>query len=219
MSNAFGGFSWTESSEPREGDGGHRAPRIPDGDHDVAVAKVVFGKGNTLFQSNNRDPQILVIFADEEGREASEMFTLSDRAAWKLALVLRAAGANVQKMDERGVKPTDFADEEFCEKNLVRRRLRVNVQWETGTDGKAYANIRPIMPQPGQQRPSAPPPQQPRPQSPPPPDEPRRSPGSVSRPERAAAPAAAAAGNGSRFNPEGNLDDDGKKFTDADIPF
>ena len=72
---------------------------------ELEVVRVIFGKkGGAAFTSKNGDPQIMVIFADADKNEAGEMFTLSDRAGWKLAQVLRAAGANLLHL----LKPIRF---------------------------------------------------------------------------------------------------------------
>lgn len=180
-------FSWQESSE-----GSARAARIPAGQSiPLRISKIVYvDRNGVAFESQNHDPQILMIVSDAEGREASEMLTLSDKAGWKLAQILRAAGANMAKMDEKQIKVADFASDLY-EKQLLEREFLGNVDWEEGKDKKTYAKITPIMPQPGAQQPAAPVQQPParQPASPPAQRQPARQ------------PVAATAGNGAGFDP------------------
>lgn len=189
-------FSWQESSE-----GSARAAKIPAGQSiPLRISKIVYADRNGVaFESQNHDPQILMIVSDADGREASEMLTLSEKAGWKLAQILRAAGANMAKMDEKGIHVSDFASDLY-EKQLLEREFLGDVDWEEGKDKKTYAKITPIMPQPGAQQSAVPAPQPSARQPTPPP--PQRQP--------ARQPVAATAGNGATFDPS---------FKDADIPF
>ncbi len=130
-------YDWQAEAD-REGPA--KAEQMPAGTHDVELVRVVFGGKGRRFQSNKGDPQIMCIFADAENREAAQMYTCSEKAGWMLAKLLSAAGANVQRMTASGVKPEDFADQDFAEKNLVGRKLRVQVSW----DSKGYASVTPV---------------------------------------------------------------------------
>lgn len=121
-------------------DGKEKAEQLPAGTHDVELVRVVFGGRGGSFKSSKGDHQIMCVFADVENREAAQMYTLSEKAGWALAKLLSAAGANVQRMTASGVKPQDFANADFAEKNLVGRKLRVQVDW----DSKGYASITPV---------------------------------------------------------------------------
>lgn len=140
------GFNWTEEADK---EGGSRAPRIPVGQHDLTIAKVVFGtKTKGWFKSSNGDRQIMLIVTDEKGGEASIMVTLSDKAAFVLAQILKAAGADTNKMNERGITPEKFTDEKFATAALVGRKFRGEVEYEKGQgdDKKEYARITPLRP-------------------------------------------------------------------------
>ena len=139
-------FDWEQEASK---EGGDYAERIPAGVHDVEITRVLFGsKGGGVFQSRAGDPQIMLILADREGREAAQMVTLSQKAAWALARLLSAAGANLTRMKADGVEPKDFADEGFATANLVGRRLRIDLKYKAGGDGKEYADVTPIRRQP-----------------------------------------------------------------------
>jgi len=139
------GYDWKTESEK---EGGAQAEKLPAGTHKVTITKVIHGKKDgTRFESKDKQPQMMLIFADSQGREVASMVTLSDKAAWSLAKILRAAGANVEKMTERGVTPDRFEDETFASKNLVGRELTIEVTYRT-YNGKEYSNVNPVMEQP-----------------------------------------------------------------------
>jgi hypothetical protein len=147
-------FDWEKASTQAASD---YADRIPAGVHDVVIKRLLFGsKKGGAFRSRDGDPQIMLIFADGEGREASQMVTLSEKAGWVLARLLSAAGADMKRMKADGVLPRDFANQEFARANLVGRRLRVDLKYKAGNDGKEYADVTPVR-----TRPAAPPAQTP----------------------------------------------------------
>jgi hypothetical protein len=139
------GYDWKTESEKT---GTATAEKLPAGTHEVTISRVLHGKKDgTRFAAKDGSPQIMLIFADEGDREASLMVTLSDKGAWMLAKILRAVGANVERMTERGITPDRFEDETFAEKNLVGRRLTIEVTYRA-YNGKQYANVAPVMEQP-----------------------------------------------------------------------
>jgi hypothetical protein len=97
----------------------------------------------------------MLIFADGEGREASQMVTLSEKAGWVLARLLSAAGADMKRMKVDGVLPRDFTNQEFARANLVGRRLKVDLKYKPGGDGKEYADVTPIRQRPAEAAPAA----------------------------------------------------------------
>jgi len=139
-------FDWEKASTQAASD---YAERIPAGVHDVEIRRVLFGsKKGGAFKSRDGDQQIMLIFADGEGREAAQMVTLSDKAGWVLARLLSAAGADMKRMKADGVLPRDFANQEFARANLVGRRLRVDLKYKAGNDGKEYADVTPVRTRP-----------------------------------------------------------------------
>jgi hypothetical protein len=142
-------YDWEKAAAQ---EGGEYAERIPAGVHDVEIRRVLFGsKGGGLFRSRAGDAQIMLIFADREGRECTQMVTLSEKAGWVLARLLSAAGADMARMKADGILPRDFANPEFARANLVGRRLRIDLAYTPGGDGKEYADVTPVR-----ARPSAP---------------------------------------------------------------
>jgi hypothetical protein len=139
-------FDWEKASTQAASD---YAERIPPGTHDVEIRRVLFGsKKGGAFRSRDGDPQIMLIFIDRQGREASQMVTLSEKAGWVLARLLSAAGADMKRMKADGVLPRDFANQEFARANLVGRRLRVDLKYKRGGDGKEYADVTPVRTRP-----------------------------------------------------------------------
>lgn len=140
-------FDWEKASTQEAGS--DYAERIPAGVHDVVIKRLLFGsKKGGAFKSRDGDPQIMLIFADSEGREASQMVTLSEKAGWVLARLLSAAGADMARMKADGVLPRDFASQEFARANLVGRRLRADLKYKRGGDGKEYADVTPVRTRP-----------------------------------------------------------------------
>jgi len=139
-------YDWEKASTQAASD---YAERIPAGVHDVVIKRLLFGsKKGGAFKSRDGDQQIMLIFADGEGREAAQMVTLSEKAGWVLARLLSAAGADMKRMKADGVLPRDFANQEFARANLVGRRLRVDLKYKAGNDGKEYADVTPVRPRP-----------------------------------------------------------------------
>ena len=102
-------YAWTTEAESES----IQSEKLPKGRHRVRISKIKFGDRNgELFNSKNGDPQILLIYADREAREASQMITLSPKAAWTLAKLMSACDPpiNLKRMEEDGVEPHHFAD-------------------------------------------------------------------------------------------------------------
>ncbi len=134
-------YNWKEAAQQ---EGGEYAEKLPDGTHRVEITRVVYGrKDGTLFVSKSNDPQIMLIFADELGREASQMVTLSYKAGFVLAKILEAAGAELDKMTDHDVTPRSFADPEFANPNLIGRQLQIEVIWGS-KNGKEFSDIIPV---------------------------------------------------------------------------
>lgn len=112
-------FSWTEKSEQ---EGPVYAEKLPDGQHRVTITRLIFGtRDGQPFQSKSGDSQIMLIFADDQAREVSQMITLNDRAGWVLARILGRCDppANLARMEADGVLPAHFADQNFAENNFL----------------------------------------------------------------------------------------------------
>lgn len=139
-------YDWnTEANKTQE----HNNTPLPDGTHNVVIKKVVFGrKDGTPFTNKTGDPQIMLVFADDQGREVMQMYPLSNSEGWRLAQIMRARGADLTRMQAAGVTPESFLDPTFAEKNLVGHGLTIEVkarEWQ----GRTYYNVNPIARQPG----------------------------------------------------------------------
>jgi hypothetical protein len=116
------GFDWTKEDAVE-------APRLPIGqDIEVEITRIVLANKDGPFMSQSGDPKILVVMADDEGREASAMLTLSEKAGWVLRSILSAAGVDMARLKADKVEPSRFADEEFGKANLIGRRLKIRVK-------------------------------------------------------------------------------------------
>lgn len=120
--------------ERADSEGQENSPKLISGDNQhLKIIKIVYGKDGVAFTSKSNDSQIMVIYGDDEGREGVEMFTLSAKAAWKLAKMLEAAGLDIDKMDRVGIEPAKFAEPAFTDKQLIGRELNANII--VGRDG------------------------------------------------------------------------------------
>jgi hypothetical protein len=145
-------YAWT-----KEKDREPIAARIPKGEHHVRILRIMFGSRDGAFQSRDGDPQIMIIFQDREAREAGQMVTLNEKAAWALAKILDACdpSVNLARMEADGVEPAHFADREFAESVLLNRELVAHVDWEPGEGNKQYARVTPIKRTPSSASPPA----------------------------------------------------------------
>jgi hypothetical protein len=129
-------YEWEKNAE------GGRAEKLPAGTHVVKIAKVKYeGKDGLFRPSQDGSPKMMVVFADRHGREAGLMITLSPKAAWVLARLMSAAGADLKRMDVDGVTPRHFADADFAEPQLLGRYLRVQV---IPTDRPDWPDVEPL---------------------------------------------------------------------------
>lgn len=110
-------YDWTGAEK---GQGG---PQSEPGWHLYAVTDAIRGTRDRTFESKKGDPQLLVIFHDEDGGEATTMFTLSEKAAWTLARFLSRAGFDLDALTAEGVEPKDWADEDFAKERLRNKRV------------------------------------------------------------------------------------------------
>lgn len=140
------GYDWTKSAE------GTQADKIPTGIHDLEIVKVRRGpKSGEPFRSSKGDPQLMVIFQDASGCEAAQMYTLSPKAAWTMAMLLGRCGVDLARMKADNIEPMHFANEKFAASKLVGLRCRAAVSYEKGDDGKEYSRVEPMKVE-GQER-------------------------------------------------------------------
>lgn len=142
-------YAWQQNSEQ---DG---AARLPEGKMQrVTITKIVYGNANGAYESADGDPQIMVVMADDQAREGTMFFTLSEKAGWALAKTLAALDppANLKRMEEDGITPAHFANEQFANPQLVGRSLFVDVKYKRGSD---YPELTPVRSATAQQQPAA----------------------------------------------------------------
>ncbi len=150
-------YQWQNEAER---DAPPKAERIPCcTNHPVRIVKIVLGGKDGPFTSRHGDPQIMLVFQDREAREASQMITLSNSAAWVLAKYLGCCDppANLARMEAEGIEPEAFAQQEFADANLLDRQLNIDVVKSKNPD---YPDIIPVKPQPAAATPASPPPAQ-----------------------------------------------------------
>ena len=108
-----------------------RAPNLGAGDHRVKIKSVSRTKPDgTAWESRDRSPQLVVTYADDLGSEASQWFTLSEKAGWSFAALLNACEPpfDFEQMMARGIEPAHFADEDFARRNLVDKQRTVHIR-------------------------------------------------------------------------------------------
>lgn len=101
-----------------EAEGQGAADKIPHGVCRVEGQRVITGSAKGDFRSKAGDPQVMLIVADDNGAEASIMFTLSDKASWVLARWLSRCGVDLKAMQAEGIEPKHFANQGIAEKYL-----------------------------------------------------------------------------------------------------
>ena len=133
-------FDWTHAEQ---GDPQAQTERLPEGWHRVRITRIVTHRSTgEPFTSRKGDPQIMAVFADDRGREATQMYTLSDAAAWTLARLLSRIGHDLDTLQEEGVEPRHFADRRFAEDRLLGRAVWAHVTWSEPDDrGRQYSEV------------------------------------------------------------------------------
>ena len=64
-------FDWTHAEQPAEA----QTEKLPAGWHHVRVARIVTHRSTgEPFTSRKGDPQVMIVFADDHDREATQMF-------------------------------------------------------------------------------------------------------------------------------------------------
>lgn len=134
-------YNWQDQSE---GQREEFAPPIPDGEHDLKIAKVKYTskKKPGGFKSADGFPQILLIIMNAQGCEAPLMITLSPKGAWVLRRLLGCFDppADLATMEKEGVEPEMFALAEYGD-GLIDRKFRAKV---TNKKDSAFPDIEPI---------------------------------------------------------------------------
>lgn len=138
-------FKWTQTE-----DGPVTRERIPAGKHTVKIVDVI-GEGRSgPFMSRDGAKQVLVVMQDDQKREAIQMLTLSEKAAWVVRGLVQACTPpfNLEAMERAGIELAHFANVEWAKLQLVNRSVPIDVEYEKGTDGKEYPRVRFLRPSP-----------------------------------------------------------------------
>lgn len=136
-------YDWEKEARSTGG-----AARIQPGQHHVRIVRVATtDRQGVPYASRDGDPQIRLTFQDAEAHETYLMVTLSERAGWVLAKVFAACDppCNLSRMTTDGLEPGHFADQNFATELLVDRELTIDVEYETGKDGKEYPRVSPVV--------------------------------------------------------------------------
>jgi hypothetical protein len=96
--------------------------------HEVTIIRAIHTK-NDGEEMTDRDgnPQLMIVFANDEGHEHVGYFALGGRWAWKFAKLVIAAGLNIAQLKIDGIGFEDFADNDFASENLSNRTLRLEL--------------------------------------------------------------------------------------------
>jgi hypothetical protein len=138
-------FKWTQMEDgpgPRE--------RIPAGKHTVKIVDVI-GEGRSgPFMSRDGAKQVLLVMQDAQQREATQMLTLSEKAAWVVRGLVQACTPpfNLEAMERAGIELAHFANVEWAKLQLVNRSVPIDLEYEKGNDGKEYPRVRFLRPAP-----------------------------------------------------------------------
>ena len=127
------------------------APKMKAGAHEAVISRVVSTKQDgSEFFTKAGEPQIMLVFTNAQGEEATLFCILSDdpNKSWALRAVLHAIGAKVELLTQHGVKPEHFRNKEWAEKQLKGRRLRVDVGYRKNPNSpeNPYMDVIPMRP-------------------------------------------------------------------------
>ena len=124
------GFSWSKAAD---GD----VIKLPVGYHRCTCTKVArANKEGVEYTSTDGDPQLLTVWENADGESAVSVFTLTNKAAWTLAQMLKFSGANIEKMEADNITPRHFEDIEFSKKKILGRGC-----WVRAKPNGKYINI------------------------------------------------------------------------------
>ncbi|MEM9753115.1 MAG: hypothetical protein AAF916_06990 [Planctomycetota bacterium] len=130
-------MDWTKE------DNKHSA-NVPEGYHRLEIVNFYHGKkGGGRFESRGGDPQVLLIFEDADGRQATAMHTLSEKAAWTMQKLLSRLGHDMAALNERSLDIADFTDANVCRELLIDRSCWAHVTHDQ-SGHKTYTNVEPM---------------------------------------------------------------------------
>ena len=134
----MGKFDWTKKEE---GGNGMDRERIPVGVHKVHVSRIIYKVKDEPITSKKGDPQILLVLEDDHKRECLERVTLSETTAWKLRQLMESGGVDLKKLNEAGVEPKDFTNEDVASQWIPATPLWIEV-----VQKGEYLNVKVLKP-------------------------------------------------------------------------
>ena len=132
-------YDWKKNAEESG-----RADKLPAGVYHLEIVETRHASKGKAFASKAGDPQVMIIVADETGRQATQMITLSAKAGWVLAQILDKCGVNLDRLRDDGIEPHHFAEHRIAEQYLAGLKFYGEVRWEKGNDGKEYSKVVPL---------------------------------------------------------------------------
>ena len=100
----------------------NRGEPLPVGVHDVEIIKAVKGK-----DTKAGDRQVLVVFSDDEGREAAYFAPIEGPARFKAAQLMKGLGYTTAMIEEARFQPDHLTIEAVAKQWLVGNRCRIEV--------------------------------------------------------------------------------------------
>lgn len=106
-----------------------RGERLPPGVHEVEIIKAVKAK-----DTKNRDRQLLVVFADDNGREALFFAPVEGAARFKSAQLMKGLGYTTQMIEARKLAPDHLLIQAVADELLVGNRCTIEISKKEGSD-------------------------------------------------------------------------------------
>ena len=122
-------MNWTDLADDKP-------PQMAPGRKRVQVTQCMRKRKNGDEFRSASGPYLMVVFADDDGYEGTALYTLTEKAQWKLARDLSRLGVDLEALDKQGVSLSDFEDEDTASKIMVGKSADANV-----TDGGKYVDI------------------------------------------------------------------------------
>ena len=126
-------YDWEKNGES------DRADKLSAGEHTLTIIKVITEKNDIPYQSKAGDPQILLVYQDDDGRELPDWFTLNPASRWKLLRLMSRCGCDLERAEKEVGNIKNFADPDTVEPWLLDKAFLGRVYEENG-----YTNVEPL---------------------------------------------------------------------------
>lgn len=115
-----------------------QSERMPLGVHVAHVARVIPSKRRT----KAGDRKMLVVFQDDDGREALYNAMVEGAAIFTLARLIKYGGLKTEDLTGDGITEySDFLDSKTSDRVLVGLCMTIVVGERQGDDGKTYSDV------------------------------------------------------------------------------